>query len=132
MRAMGIRQQRGLEQVSIALLREWQAALQHPALAQRFADPIAFAVSQLREGNAPPHGDELTRWAEYARRRADPYDSWRHIAPIDVPAEGGTTIPERCWKALGIEAPVDLNALLADTSIDEEVYRALRARSSCR
>lgn len=63
LQAMGIRRRAALAHVPLALLTAWQRALQHPGLAARFTDPVAFAYSQLMILATPPADAELVRWA---------------------------------------------------------------------
>jgi hypothetical protein len=149
LRAKGVRRPEALGGVSTGLITSWCTALQHPALAARFADPVAFAVSQMRRGQERPAEDELARWLEHARRRDDPHGTRRHFAPVDPP-----DVAERCRPALayvsegpaagayareterppvGSTIAADGDNLAAqDLIYDEEVYRALIARTARR
>ncbi|MEN9934197.1 MAG: hypothetical protein RLZZ387_776, partial [Chloroflexota bacterium] len=85
---MGVRERAGLAGVDVELIRAWQAVVGHPGLAARFDDPVAFAVTQLRRGNAPPAVAELERWHRRQQRRDDPHETWRLIqAPEITPEE---------------------------------------------
>jgi hypothetical protein len=79
LRTMGIRQRRQLSDVSLDLILAWQSALDHPGLKARFTSPLGFAMSQMRCGNTPPSQEELDLWENQARKKTDPYHSWRHI-----------------------------------------------------
>jgi hypothetical protein len=80
-RSMGVRERRQLAGVPYDLIVAWRDALEHPGMAARFAAPLGFAVSQMRQGNVPPSPDELERWATHAKQCGDRYESWRHIEP---------------------------------------------------
>lgn len=72
--SMGVRNRRNLAGVPAELVAAWHAAVQHPGMAARFADPVAFAVSQLVTHTAPPSLAQLERWAAWQQttRNAPP------------------------------------------------------------
>jgi hypothetical protein len=53
-----------------------------------FDSPVGFAVRQMRQGQLPPEGAELDRWAARATRAADRYDTYRHMAAPARSEEG--------------------------------------------
>lgn len=109
LREMGVRERRQLEAVSHTLIAAWAEALKHPGLAARFDSPIGFAVQQMRQGCAPPPQAELDRWTERARRRADPYDTWRHLEPAACEQEASAH-ERRLEARVRAIAPADADA----------------------
>jgi hypothetical protein len=79
LRAMGVRERQKLAAVPYDLIASWKIALRHPGLAAQFTNPVGFAVAQMQRGNSPPPLAELDRWAEYACRSNDRYESWRYV-----------------------------------------------------
>lgn len=157
LRTMGVRNPATLAGVPAELIAQWQAVISHPGMQARFTDPIAFAITQMKQGASPPATEELERWAQ-ALQRNDRHQSWRHIAPVDAPSGGD--LPAQLAERARAIAPADASALevldlftflsegASDTdalerlaakqatakvqSSDEEVYRALIARTSRR
>jgi hypothetical protein len=158
LRAMGVRNVATLAGVSADLIVQWQAVVNHPGMQARFTDPIAFAITQMKQGATPPAADELARWAYGVQQRNDQHQSWRHIAPVDASptdechsqlAERARAIAPPGANALDLldlftclsEGASDAEALerLAARQVttemqasDEEVYRALIARTAQR
>lgn len=156
LRAMGIRHPQMLAGVDEALVARWQEALAHPGLATRFADPVAFAVTQMQRGTEPPEGNILARWSAAGSTNPS-QNADRHIAPLESnSADHHAELLARARAIAPINAtPADLALLLQtlttgasdeeavailETSAvsdgaatqDEEVYRALIARSARR
>jgi hypothetical protein len=75
LQAMGVRNRRALAGVTLALIAAWQAVIDHPGLCARFADPVAFACTQLAAKNPPPPLAALERWATWQPPR-------RHQPPV--------------------------------------------------
>jgi hypothetical protein len=148
--ALGIRQQHALAHVPLDLIQAWQAALDHPGMAARFDDPVAVAAAQLRREVGPPTSAELERWA----RGSAPRDDGRHYAPVvDLDRARQATLLAQAQAIVGdgdellvgyvasalAEGMDEISALIhAQRELergavvpepDEEVYRALRARS---
>ena len=92
LRAMGVREPRTLAATPLALIEAWSEIIAHPGLLARFDSPIGFAVRQMRQGQLPPEGAELDRWAARATRAADRYDTYRHMAA-----------PARCEESAVVE-----------------------------
>jgi hypothetical protein len=157
LRAMGIRHPRVLAGVDKALVRRWQEALAHPGLATRFADPVAFAVTQMRHGSEPPEGAILAHWlvtgstnlSQSAGQHIEPPESTcddehhaellaraRAIAPPNAtPADLALLLQALTNGASDEAAVAELKASAASDEAatqDEEVYRALIARSARR
>ncbi|MBP1466178.1 hypothetical protein EYB53_010720 [Candidatus Chloroploca sp. M-50] len=65
LQAMGVRARYKLVGVPLALIHAWHEALLHPGIAARFADPVAFAVSQMMQQIPPPPLHERERWAAW-------------------------------------------------------------------
>jgi hypothetical protein len=149
--AMGIRQQHALASVPLALIQAWQAALEHPGMAARFDNPVALAVVQLRREIGPPSDRELERWA--GGGRLPQCDNDRHYAPIVFDEAKQAALLARAQAIAGdgddllvgfvatalADGMDEIGALIhAQREVergavvpvpDEEVYRALRARS---
>jgi hypothetical protein len=87
LRTIGVRERRQLAHVPYDLVAAWRDALAHPGMGAHFAAPLGFAVSQMRQGNAPPCPEELERWAAHAKQSGDRYESWRHIEPQESTAD---------------------------------------------
>ena len=66
----------------------WSEIIEHPGLLARFDSPIGFAVRQMRQGQLPPEGAELDRWAARATRAADRCDTYRYMAAPMYSGEG--------------------------------------------
>jgi hypothetical protein len=92
LRAMGVRERQTLTAIPLALIETWSEIIAHPGLLARFDSPIGFAVRQMRQGQLPPEGAELDRWAARATRAADRYDTYRHMAA-----------PARCEGSAAVE-----------------------------
>jgi hypothetical protein len=69
LQAIGIRNRTALAEVPLSLIGAWQTAVSHPGLRARFADPAAFAYSQLLARTPPPGSDELSRWMRFQEHR---------------------------------------------------------------
>jgi hypothetical protein len=80
LQTMGIRNRRALAGVPLALIAAWQAVIDHPGLCARFADPVAFACTQLAAHNPPPPLAALQRWASWQPPR-------RHQPPVLIEAD---------------------------------------------
>lgn len=107
LQAMGVRRRAALASVPYALVAAWHAAVQHPGMAARFADPVAFAVSQLAAHVAPPTRTELERWAAWQSQ------SNRNAPPqLIAPNEPTPAADEATWSA-------HARVLLPDASADD-------------
>jgi hypothetical protein len=158
LRAMGVRNPATLAGVPAELIAQWQAVVSHPGMQTRFSDPVAFASTQMKQGATPPAADELERWAQGSQQRTDGNQSWRYIPPVEASpeavqhshlAERARTIAPAGASALEMldlftflsEGASDTEALerlaakqatAEAQASDEEVYRALIARTSRR
>jgi hypothetical protein len=88
LRAMGVRERQTLTAIPLVLIEAWSEIIAHPGLLARFDSPVGFAVRQMRQGQLPPEGAELDRWAARATRAADRYDTYRHMAAPARSEEG--------------------------------------------
>ncbi|MEP7189050.1 MAG: hypothetical protein ABI901_07675, partial [Roseiflexaceae bacterium] len=88
LRAMGVRERQTLTAIPLTLIEAWSGIITHPGLLARFGSPVGFAVRQMRQGQLPPEGAELDRWAARATRAADRYDAYRHMAAPLYSVEG--------------------------------------------
>jgi hypothetical protein len=87
LRALGVRERQTLVGAPYELIEAWSGALAHPGMAAQFTNPVGFAVTQMRRGQAPPPVAELDRWAERGRRNGDRYETWRYVEPIPISAD---------------------------------------------
>lgn len=148
LRTMGIRQRAALAGVPLELVAQWHTALQHPGFQARFADPAAFAYTQLRQRLPPPTIEECERWT----RSATAHDHARHYTPQtsddahyaalvaqarELAGDDDEQLVGLVLNALleGMDAPAALTfaqtELAHQTQLEsEEVYRALRARTT--
>lgn len=131
LQAMGVRRRAALASVPYELVAAWHAAVQHPGMAARFADPVAFAVSQLAAHVAPPTRAELERWAAWqpqGHRNAPP----QLIAPNEpTPAADGATWSAHAQALLpgaGADDLALLASLLAQGATDAEALALLEAQ----
>lgn len=71
---MGIEEREKLAAVPYDLIVQWNAIIDHPGLAARFADPCALAYTKMRKGLRPFSQQQLDRWAsqEATRRASEP------------------------------------------------------------
>lgn len=131
LQAMGVRRRSLLAGVPYELVAAWHEAVQHPGMAARFADPVAFAVSQLAAHVAPPSLAELERWAiwqPHSNRNAPP----QLIAPNERPPAA----EEAAWlshaHALLSNGSADdlalLTSLLVQGASDDEALSLLQAQ----
>jgi hypothetical protein len=118
---MGVRERKMLGAVPQTLIAAWAEAITHPGLAARFDSPVGFAVQQMRQGQAPPLGAELDRWAERACRASDRYEAWRYIEHPTTGVE--ETVDERQLETR-VRAIAPPDADLADLC---ELARAIEA-----
>ncbi|MEN9934668.1 MAG: hypothetical protein RLZZ387_1247 [Chloroflexota bacterium] len=125
---MGVRERSGLAGVDVGLMRAWQAVVGHPGLAARFDDPVAFAVTQLRRGNAPPAVAELERWHRRQQRRDDPHETWRLIQAEAATAEAVADTDALAERALAL-AP-DGDDQLALASLMESLAQGLSGEAA--
>jgi len=88
LRAMGVREPRTLAAAPLALIEAWSEIIVHPGLLAHFDSPVGFAVRQMRQGQLPPEGAELDRWAARETRAMDRYDTYRHMAAPMYSGEG--------------------------------------------
>lgn len=131
LQAMGVRQRAALAGVPYALIAAWHEAVQHPGMGARFAEPVAFAVSQLAAHVAPPALAELERWASWqpqGGRNAPP----QLIEPSELPPVD----EEAAWSshahALLPNASADdivlLSSFLVQGATDDEALALLQAQ----
>jgi hypothetical protein len=93
------------------LIDAWHVALAHPGMTAQFTNPVGFAVTQMRRGNAPPPVAELDHWAERARRKDDRYEVWRYV---DAPPVAATAIAREQHLEARVRAIAPPDADLAD------------------
>lgn len=131
LQVMGVRRRSSLAGVPYELVAAWHEAVQHPGMAARFTDPVAFAVSQLAAHVAPPTLAELERWVSWQRqgnRNAPPQ--------LIEPSEPPPVVEEAAWssqaRALLPDASADDLALLASLLVqgatDNEALTLLQAQ----
>lgn len=131
LQAMGVRQRSSLAGVPYVLIAAWNEAVQHPGMAARFADPVAFAVSQLAAHVAPPTLAELERWVSWqhpGKRNAPP----QLIAANEPPPAAEETAWASHARVLLPDACADDRALLTSFLVqgaaDEEALALLQAQ----
>lgn len=131
LRRMGVRAPHSLADVPYELVAAWDAALTHPGMVMHFASPAGFAVSQMRQGHAPPSPDELDRWATDGSGHG--HEALRHLPPMP-PATGGTeaTLEARVRAIAPPNASLSdlctIAALLEDGVADADVRSRFMAR----
>lgn len=133
LQAMGVRRRSALAGVTYELIAAWHEVVQHPGMAARFADPVAFAVSQLAAHVAPPTPTELGRWAAWQSQ------SNRNVPPqLIEPSELLPAAEEAAWlshaHALLPNASADdlalLTSFLVQGATDDEALALLQAQRS--
>jgi hypothetical protein len=136
---MGVRQIASCTNAGEELIRQWEAVIAHPGLATRFDDPLAFAVTELRQQHPPPSIAELDRWAQRAHDR---YETWRHLPTIEVTPDEEAEARQRLFRARAIAPPdageleITLLVLCLEEGLDETAALAQlymeRAAAVCR
>jgi hypothetical protein len=111
LRAIGVRERQKLAAVPFDLIEAWQIALGHPGLAAQLANPVGFAVAQMRCGNLPPPVAELDRWADRSYRKDDRYEVWRYV---EAPVVAGSVIAQEQQLETRVRALAPPDADLAD------------------
>jgi hypothetical protein len=131
LRTMGVRKRTRLAGVPYELIAAWHAAIQHPGMAARFADPVAFAVSQLNEHAVPPTSAELERWVNWQHRSSRnappqliaPNEPMLAADEVALTAQVRTLLPDATADDLAL-----LASLLGQGATDDEALTLLQAQ----